>query len=744
MIRKAKWISSAVDTDGALPVFEKRVEIIKKLKKATAYVSAMGVYDFFINGKKVGEYLLTPGFTSMDKFVQYQEYDIKNLLIQELNETDEIDFSIRVARCWVSTLYAKELSCIVAISLEYLNGEKQEIFSDETWNVYTSQIIFSSWYNGETLDLTAPVKYLGNAVENTFNTQLIAQVGEYVREQERVAAKRLIITPKGEKVIDFGQNLAGYVEIRYQGKKGQRIKISHAEVLDKGGNFYTENYRESKNEIVYVLDGNESIFKPSHTYQGYRYIRLDEFPDENIDIQNFTSIAVYSDMRRTGYFRCGHEKLNRLYENIIWGQRSNFLDNPTDCPQRDERHGWTGDAQIFCRTACINYNVEKFFKKWLLCLVKDQMPDGKIPYIIPDRGWGVVAGSAVWGDACTIIPWELWLAYGNKEILETCYPTMVKWIDYIRNVSEEPNLWIGGEQFGDWLGMDTDEDVYVGATQTDFIASAFFVHSLSLLVKIGQVLGKDVSKYETLHKNAKKAFRKAFMKDGMPALYHGGDCKDRSNESRYQRTVKAITQTSLTLLLKFDLCLKRERKVIAEKLVRLVRENGNRLTTGFVGTPYLLHALSENGYADVAYDLLLQEDYPSWLYSVNHGATTIWEHWDGVKEDGGFWSPEMNSFNHYAYGAVYDWIFGVAAGIKIDEDGVGYKGITISPNPDERIGFMDVQYQTKTGLLRSSWRYIEGGVEYSFTIPQDTIAKIVLPKGTTHILRKGDYTFIEK
>lgn len=744
MFENAKWISVDGSTDEILPVFQKRVKITKKLKKAIAYVSAMGVYDFFINGEKVEGYLFAPGFTSMHKFVQYQEYDVTDLIKKGLSSANEVEFSIRVARFWVSKLYAENLSCIFSISLEFLDGEKEEIVSDATWRVQTSQIAFSSWYDGETLDLTAPIRSLGQAKEVYFATKLIPQVGEYVREQERVAAKRLIITPKGEKVIDFGQNLAGYVEIRYQGEKGQRIRLSHAEVLDKDGNFYTENYRAAKNAILYVLDGKQNVFKPSHTYQGYRYIRLDEFPSEQIDIENFTSIAVYSDIKRTGYFQCGHEKLNRLYENIIWGQRSNFLDIPTDCPQRDERHGWTGDAQVFCRTACINYDVEKFFIKWLLSLAEDQLEDGKLPYIIPDRGWGVLAGSAAWGDACTIVPWELWLAYGNKEPLEICYPTMIRWIDYIQKTTTQADLWIGGVQFGDWLGLDTDEDVYVGATQTDFLASAFYVHSLAILVKIGRVLKKDVSQYETMHEQAKNAFRKAFMKDGMPTLYRGGDCKDRSDEERFQRKVKAVTQTSLAILLKFELCLETERKNIAENLVRLIRENGNRLTTGFVGTPYLLHALSENGYTDVAYDLLLQENYPSWLYSVNQGATTIWEHWDGIKEDGTFWSPDMNSFNHYAYGAVYDWIFGVAAGIKVDESGVGYKKVTISPSPEKRIGFMDVQYQTKKGVLRSSWRYVEGGVEYSFTIPKGTIATVQLPSGATHVLQKGKYVFIEK
>ena len=737
MLKRAKWIYAGVDMQGVLPIFQKRVRFSRIPKRAIAYVSAMGVYDFFVNDKKVGDALFAPGLTSMNDFVQYQEYDITDLIAEDML------FGIRVARCWVSPEYSEEIAGIAAIYVEYQDGCGEEIYTDESWEVYKSQTLFSSWYDGETLDLTAPISRIGNAKTYAINTRLIPQIGEYVRERERVKAVALITTPKGERVVDFGQNLAGYVEIRYRGKKGDRIRISHAEVLDKDGNFYKENYRKAKNDIIYVLDGQREIFKPSHTYQGYRYIRLDEFPEENIDLEIFTSVAVYSDMQRTGYFSCGHEKLNRLYENILWGQRSNFLDNPTDCPQRDERFGWTGDAQIFCRTACIQYNVEKFFKKWLACLASDQHSDGKLPYIIPDRGWGIDEGSAVWGDACTIVPWELWLAYGNKDILEVSYPVMTRWIGYIQSVSKEPFLWIGSAQFGDWLALDTDEDVYVGATQTDFIASLFFAHTLFLTVKTGKVLGEDVLYYEMLYQRVRNAFRKAFLQDGMPVLYPNGDCKDRSQESRYQRTVKAVTQTSLALLLHFELCENHEKEKIAKKLVELIRENGNRLTTGFVGTPYLLHALSANGYVDVAYDLLLQENYPSWLYSVNHGATTMWEHWDGIKEDGSFWATDMNSFNHYAYGAVYDWIFGVAAGIKVREDGVGYRHVSIVPNPEKRIGRLKVSYETGRGILSSAWQFEDGGITYTFSIPEGTIADVSLPNGQCLTLSVGEYSFTE-
>lgn len=735
------WIKSPVPFGGAVD-FCKTIGFCG-VKRATAYVTAVGVYNLYVDGKKVGDAVLAPGWTSVQKMLQYQEYDITELI------GEKSDISVRLARGWTNCLmgykrandiYHANPALLINICLEYEDGRTEVVCGDSEWEVYTTPVLFSDIYDGETVDLNAERRFLGNARVDSVEATLLPQIGEFVCEKERVKAARLIITPKGERVIDFGQNLAGYVEIKVKGNHGDKISISHAEVLDKYGNFYTDNYRTAKNICTYTLSGGDDVFKPSFTFQGYRYIRLDEWPFDDVDINCFTSVAVYSDMKRTGYFECGNEKINKLYSNIIWGQRSNFVDIPTDCPQRDERLGWTGDAQVFCRTACINYDAERFFDKWLYNMSVDQFENGAIFPVIPYVKGCSERVSAAWADACVIVPMEVYAAYGNKALLERCFPMMEKWVNYIRAFGDEEYLWIGGYHYGDWLAMDAGEGEYRGATQTDLIASAYFAYSTSLLIKAGKILGKDVTEYEKLLVNIKAAFRNAFMADGMPVIYPKADAFDT------KRKVSNMTQTAIVLILKFGLYEgEAERKALADKLVELIRANGNRMTTGFVGTPYILHALSENGYSSVAYDLLLQEKNPSWLFSVNHGATTMWEHWDSVNDNGDFWSTDMNSFNHYAYGSVYDWIFGASAGIKVAEDGVGYAHVNVQPHPDRRLGHVACSIQTRGGLLSSKWSYKDdGSVEYEIVIPNGCKADVLLPSGKRASVGEGKHVFCEK
>ncbi len=736
------WIKSPAAFYGAVD-FCKTIDF-GGVKRATAYVTAVGAYNLYVDGKKVGDAVLAPGWTSVQKMLQYQEYDITSLV------GGKSEVTVRLARGWTGSatmgykhdndIYHANPAVLINIELEYNDGKKEVVCGDSDWKTYTTPILFSDIYDGETVDLTAERRFLGKARVDSVEATLLPQIGEFVREKERVAAVELIITPKGEKVIDFGQNLAGYVEIKIKGNRGDKISISHAEVLDKYGNFYTDNYRTAQNICTYTLSGEEDVLKPSFSFQGYRYIRLDEWPFDDVDTSCFTSVAVYSDMKRTGYFECGNDKVNKLYSNIIWGQRSNFVDVPTDCPQRDERLGWTGDAQVFCRTACINYDAERFFDKWLYNMAVDQFDDGAIFPVIPYVKGCSERKSAAWADASVIVPMEVYAAYGNKALLERCFPMMEKWVNYIHSFGNEEYLWVGGYHYGDWLAMDAGEGEYRGATQTDLIASAYFAYSTSLLIKAGKILGKDMTEYEELLKNIKASFREAFMSDGMPIIYPKADAFDT------KRKVNNMTQTAIVLILKFGLYEgEAERMALAEKLVELIRLNDNRMTTGFVGTPYILHALSENGYSSVAYDLLLQEKNPSWLFSVNHGATTMWEHWDSVNDEGDFWSTDMNSFNHYAYGSVYDWIFGVSAGIKTADDGAGYTHVTVQPHPDRRLGHVKCSIETHSGLLSSKWNYkADGSVEYEIVIPNGCRAEILLPGGKSATVGEGKYVFTEK
>ena len=746
MITDAKWITSNGNTGDVCPDFRYQFNAKSKVVHATANVSALGIYRLKIGDYELSENLLTPGLTSYTNRIQYQTYDVTNYV------TNACEFSITVGNGWaLSDWYWKYTltedvkrypRAIAEFIIEYEDGSVQTIYTDKTWKVYTSHTTYAELYHGETIDKLAEIKYVCNAFEDDeFKTNLIPHEGEFVKEMVRVSPVKLIITPKGERVIDFGQNMAGYVEVCRTGKKGDRIVISHAEVLDKYGNFYNENYRQAKNIITYVSDGEKTVFKPRFTFQGFRYIRLDEYPEKDVDLSEFCAIAIFSNIKRTGNFTCGNSKINQLYSNVIWGQRSNFVDIPTDCPQRDERFGWTGDAQVFCRTAAINYDVKKFFNKWLNDMVIEQDDDGGVYGIVPAvKPYGQHKGAG-WGDAAVICPYELYLAYGDKEMLDRFYPMMKKWVEYVHSAGDKEDefLWVGGRQWADWLAMDAGVGVYVGATQSDLVASAFFANSAKLCQKTAQILGyKDDEKYfSNLFNNIKLAFRKAFMKDGMPVIY------PKADGLATNRPVKAVTQTSLSLILRFDLCNDDERQGLANALASLIKENDGKMTTGFLGTAHLLHALSDNGKGDVAFDLLFQEKNPSWLFSVNHGATTMWEHWDSMNENGDFWSTNMNSFNHYAYGAVYDWIFGYVGGIKVLQDGGGYSHITLEPHADKRLGHATTSYKTNGGDLVSSFRYLDDNlVRYEFIIPKGTVAELTLSNGKKQTLTQGEYTFI--
>ena len=734
MLKDAKWIKAPMEIDDGCFIFKREFTFDKKVEKATLYVTALGLYRAYLNGKELNVSLFTPGFTSYDKRIQYQEYDVTDILCKENSLLIEAAEGWAVGNMTIlhgkKHRYSDHIKVIYSLEVTFSDGSSEAINSDSETTVTTSNVISSSIYDGENVDMTAEIKSLGNALITEYETKLVPDEGERVSEHEVFYPTELIITPKGERVIDFGQNLAGYVEISVSGKKGDRITLSHAEILDPEGNFYTDNLRSAKAVNTYVLSGDgKEVFKPKYSWQGFRYIRLDEYPFDTVDLSCFKAIAVYSDIRRISDFSCGNKKINQLYRNIIWGQKGNFLDIPTDCPQRDERMGWTGDAQIFVRTAAINFDVERFFAKWLSDLAENQYEDGSVPLFVPDcrLAFPKEKVSSAWGDAATICPWEIYMAYGNKEILERQFDSMKKWVDYITKATEKEFLWFGGKQMGDWLALDTEEskisnNPVSGRTPREFIASAFYAKSTEILVNSGKILGKDMSEYEALYKNIVKAFKETFIKDGFPV---------------------EDTQTAYAMALCFNLC--DDKKKVAAELSRMVRANGNRLTTGFVGTPYLLHALSENGEAETAYDLLFQEGFPSWLYSVNRGATTMWEHWDGIKKDGSLWDKVMNSYNHYAYGAVGDWIFSAAAGIRCLPDGAGYKHIEMKPYTDKRMGYVKYTMETRSGKLLSHWYYgCEGEIHFDFEIPENSTAEIILPDGRSYSVKGGKYSFICK
>ena len=718
MFEQAKWINTGRPTGDAAPEYRRawHIDAGKQVKAATLTVTALGVYEATLNGQRVGEFVLAPGWTSYDTRLQVQTYDVTGLL------GAENALAVRVGKGWYASPIpgwlesadktrrkTRQTALIAELAIVYEDGSTQVIPTGEDWQWVESPIRFSEIYDGETCDATfADDQPKPCAIFDAPMDNLIPQEGEEVREMERVAAKSVFRTPAGETVVDFGQEVTGYVEFTVDAKAGDRVRILHGEVLDRDGNFYNENYRAAKAEINYTCKEGPQTWHPELTFFGFRYIKLDAFPGEPKPGQ-FTAVAVYSNMRRTGRVTTGHAGINQLISNVFWGQKGNFLDVPTDCPQRDERLGWTGDAEVFCRAASLNYDVEKFFMKWLKDMTADRFPDGSVGSVIPN----VLPGdrpSAAWGDAATICPWTIWQTYGNTKVLENQFDTMAGWVDYITSATTTPGLWTGGTHFADWLGLDAPSGSYKGSSREDFIASAFYAHSTSLVIKAGRLLGKDVSRYEALHEAIVRAFRETF--------------------TDYR------TQTEHVLAVRFGLA--EDIQATADALAELVTRDGVQLRTGFVGTPYILHVLSDYGHADLAWALLLREGYPSWLYPVSKGATTIWEHWDGIMEDGGFWSADMNSFNHYAYGSVIDWIYEVAAGIRHDEAHPGFSRAIIAPKPDARLGWLEASIDTRNGRIASKWVCLGDSVRYDIETPVP--ATVVIDGHGTEV-QPGRYTF---
>lgn len=714
----AKWIKPCEDMGDIVPVFETNFQTNKDIFKATLFVTAMGIYEAKLNSQRISKYVLAPGWTTYEKRLQYQQYDVTDMLCNENQLRIYVSkgwYRGRVGRMLGSEDLKKDPAGVLAqLEIEYTDGSKDIVSSDASWNVAESEVRFSDIYDGEIYDATITSLFdkKVEVFDGPSNT-LIPQEGEEIKEQEVLLPAQIFTAPNGDVIVDFGQEITGYVEVTVRAKCGEVVDLSCGEVLDKFGNFYNANYRSAKGQYRYICkEGNQS-YHPRLTFYGFRYIRINEFPGgcKLAKAENFKAIAVYSEMKRTGYLSCSDPMLNRLFDNVIWGQKCNFLDIPTDCPQRDERWGWAGDAQVFVRTACLNFDTEKFYKKWLADLAMEQSDDGYVPRVIPDV-FHDMGTSAAWGDAAVICPWRVYLAYGNKEILKAQFQSMKKWIDYITAHTTVENLWIGCEHYGDWLGLDASSGSYKGSSRDDLIASAYYAYSTELVVKSGKVLGEDVSDYEKLYNNIVKAFRKEFPE--------------------YK------TQTECALAVYFRLA--EDCQAVSDRLAQMVQDKGNMLQTGFVGTPYLLHALSDYGHADTAYSLLLRKEYPSWLYSVTKGATTIWEHWDGIMENGDFWSTDMNSYNHYAYGAVADWVYCVAAGINVVENFPGYEKVRITPIPDERLEWLNASLETRHGLIISKWRKENYGWRYEIVTPVD--AEIIIG-GTVYEVKTGSYLFYD-
>jgi len=718
--------------------FRKVFVLSKPIESARIYASALGLYELHLNGSKVGTDLFTPGLTDYRYHVQYQTYDATSLLSSAKNVIGIVlgegwyrgRFQINKRNNW-----GKTGAVVVQVHIQFLDGTEMVLVTDSSWQVSKGPIIFSDIYDGEKYDAREEREWRrpdfdasewAHAVHYSKYplSRLVATCGERVARIKTHAPVKVFTTPKGETVVDMGQNMVGWVKMSVHGESGQEIVMDHGEILDNEGNFYHENLRTAKTQVTYICKGGEECFEPHFTFFGFRYVRVVNYAPVTQEI--LLGIVIHSDMCPTGSFDCSNSLLNQLQSNIRWGQEGNFLDIPTDCPQRDERLGWTGDAQVFARTAAFNFETGRFFTKWLRDIKVSHAFNGAIPFWVPST-WRLPLNSAGWGDVATILPWVLYLVYGDKRVLSTQYASMKRWFNYesksakrwaFRHWTKSKEfkhdaqfIWDTGFHFGDWLAP--GENTKQWRSKAPWIATAFYAYSAQIMAKVAAVLGKtaESTQFLELAEKIRTAFTNRFVEpDGK---------------------ITREFQTAYVLALEYDLLPAALRAGAAKYLVQDIAAHEGHLTTGFLGTPHLCFALSNNGHLDVAYQLLLQTTCPSWLYPVTKGATTIWERWDAIQPDGSInlsrmGSGNMVSFNHYAFGAIGDWLYRVVGGLDTREFAPGYKKSVIYPRPGGNLQYARVEFNSRYGVISSRWERDDANIRLTVVIPPNTSSEVHL------------------
>ncbi len=749
---KAEWISQPSVVDNRPVYFRTESRLDKKVRRATAYITAHGIYEAFINGKRVGNAYLTPGWSTYLDRLQYQAYDVTSLLRSGKNV-----IGAAVSPGWYAGgmgwgkvqnryQYGKDISLLMQINIEYTDGTQATIKTDGNWKQSVDSdgktlkasaggAVFANIYDGQTIDAReidplwatteAGDEWLVPAVVAELpKDNIVVTLNEPVVKHASLPAVKYFVTPKGEKVIDFGQNIVGWERAVLRGKSGDVVRIKHAEVLDKDGNFYTTNLRQAKATSTYILKGSgEEVFEPTMTFYGFRYIMV-EGVEGDLNPADFTAEVIYSGFDTVGEFSSSNPTVNQLQSNIEWGFHGNFVDVPTDCPQRDERMGWTGDAQVFFRTATFLGRVDGFFRKWLADLAADQRESGAIPRVIPDvfASSDSRIGATGWADAATIIPWDHYMAYGDVSILAEQYESMSGWVDYMVDMSKDNNyLWNNHtEHFGDWLfwSAPDDRDGQSAVTNKHLVAQCFFANSADIVSRSAVLLGKeeDAKYYADVAAKVREAYLNEYVTpNGL---------------------VSSDTQTAYVLALQFNMLPESLRSQAVDRLAENVVRYKNHITTGFLGTPYICNVLTDGGRSDVAYDLLLQKTAPSWIYPISKGATTIWERWDSIRPDGSI-IQGMNSFNHYSFGAIGDWLYRSAVGIR--ESSPGYKTITIRPHVGGDFEWMQAATLTPYGRVAAKWTAQDNVLKtLEVTIPANTTAEIYVPvAGAEHVSVEG-------
>lgn len=744
---KAKWITSGEkNTKGGkrpVEVFHKIFNSHKDISKAKVRISAMGLYKLFINGAVVCDDCFTPGYTSYSEYIQYQTYDVT-----EFMKDGKQDIFIYLANGWYcgkimfkSNIYGEYTALIAEFEINYSDGTKELWITDAGWNwSKDGPIRFSEFYDGEIYDANREAILEDSykqavLLETKKLPKLIPHFGTAVKRQMEITPLCCFHNKNNELIYDMGQNFAGWIRLKVKEKKGTHIVVSHSEILGHENCFYEGSHFGAKSQLEYICSGDgEENYEPYFTFMGFRYVKVEGI--KNGGINNITGIVAYSDMEQTGEFNCSNEKVNKLWQNTLWGQKSNFLEIPTDCPQRGERLGWLGDIALFARAAAFNMDIRLFIRKWLTDLKVEHDKYGKLAFIIPDIG---MMGSfrpsvAGWGDAAVIVPWLVYLTYGDKSILEQQYGSMKKWVEAERKKASKRSgnsykkyIWSTGFQFGDWLAPQGNFFNWMGKKK--WLSTAYFAYSTQLLGKTAEILGKDddAVEYGKLFEKIKNAFCREFLnRDGRLT----GDF-----------------QSAYACALYFDLIPDELKEKSAKRLASLIDENDGCLATGFLGTPWLTFALGDNNQLEAAYKLLLNEKCPSWIYAINHGATTVWECWDLINEDGtlkgtkqGKEPKTIRSFNHYAYGSVCDWLYRRVAGLEQTDP--GYSHFIVRPMPGGGLTHCSLKYKSVYGEISVFWEIADGDkFRLSVNVPANSKATIVLPDGTSETAGSGTWNY---
>jgi alpha-L-rhamnosidase len=745
----AKWITCGSyrfteKKTSPVPMTFRKNFSLRKVKSVKIYATALGIYEIELNGKKVGDRFFAPGFTSYRHSLQYQVYDVTDY-IKEQNELTAVVAGGWAVGAFVMTrknrITAKRQAFLAEIRIAYADGGEEVLGTDESWEVTTGgKVRFAEFYDGEVYDESIDLKTATweNATEEKVKIApaVLCDYGAPVKAHETFAGVLKHTAKSGELIYDFGQNFAGVVRFQIKGKAGQKIVVRHAEILTKDGELNTAFLRSAKCKIEYICREGEQTFMPTMTYMGFRYAGISGVKEE--DILSVEGVALYSDVEERGSFTCSDERLNKLQSNITWSAKSNFIDIPTDCPQRDERMGWTGDIALFAQTACYDFDMARFLDKWLKDVRAEQGRGGGIPNTVPSQGYGFPAtmpkkAVAFWGDACVFVPWASYLAYGNKAVLSENYDTMKKYLKAclfwsgLFSVGKKKYIWsdIPAMQFGDWVAPD-EPKMSAWQARCRWTGTAAMAASSGILAKVARLLGKDEDGeyYENLHRKIADAYV-SVLTDGRGKL-------------------KNEFQTAYVLPLYFDIFPAEQKKTAVENLVKLIERNDYRVGTGFPGTPYILFALADNGYADVAYKMLLNAECPSWLYEVEAGATTVWERWDGLQKDGTCPIGEdgtggMVSFNHYTFGAVGDFLYRRVAGIEATEG--GYKTFSVKPIVGEGLTHVRGEVTTPYGKAVSEWELKDGKFTLTVQVPFSSTCLLELPNGEKHTLQSGKYQF---